>query len=79
MRSLDQEIQLTPGSYVLHPPGELHEFTNGIERTVLYRVRFGDDMSSRHYQNRSAPMWSQSEEDAAYFASVGVPSDAQRP
>ena len=30
-----------PGAFVVHPPGELHEYINGDERTLLFRVRYG--------------------------------------
>lgn len=41
-------IDITPGAFVVHPPGEMHEYTNGTERTLLFRVRYGQDMTSRH-------------------------------
>jgi len=28
-------------SFVVHPAGELHEYANGPERTLLFRVRYG--------------------------------------
>jgi quercetin dioxygenase-like cupin family protein len=48
MKTPDGTVAITPGSFVLHPPGEDHEYTNGSERTLLFRVRYGDDMVSRH-------------------------------
>src|SRR5438477_2751968 len=47
MRTPEQAVPVTPGSFVVHPPGELHEYVNGSQRTLLFRVRYGDDMSSR--------------------------------
>jgi len=32
-----------PGSFVIHPRGEQHEYTNGPQRTLLFRVRYGKD------------------------------------
>jgi quercetin dioxygenase-like cupin family protein len=46
MRTPDRTIRVVPGSVVVHPPGELHEYVNGSERTVLFRVRYGTDMAS---------------------------------
>ena len=40
MKTPDANIDVIPGSFVVHPPGELHEYTNGAERTLLFRVRY---------------------------------------
>ena len=68
MRTPAAEIEVTPGSFVVHPPGEVHEYVNGPARTLLFRVRIGDDMTSRHLDNRGLAGWTQRPEDAAYFA-----------
>ena len=68
MRTPDREVAIIPGSFVVHPPGEVHEYVNGPERTLLFRVRIGDDMTSRHLANRGVEGWTQRPEDAAYFA-----------
>src|SRR6187399_2500736 len=44
MRTPTQSLAIVPGSFVVHPPGELHEYTNGAQRTLLFRVRYGADM-----------------------------------
>ena len=41
MRTPTQTVEVVPGSFVVHPPGELHEYENGRERTLLFRVRYG--------------------------------------
>ena len=41
-----QRVEVRPGAFVVHPPGELHEFNNGPDRTLLFRVRYGPDMQS---------------------------------
>ena len=46
MRTPEETIEIVPGSVVIHPAGELHEYVNGSERTVLFRVRHGDSMVS---------------------------------
>jgi hypothetical protein len=51
----------------VHPPGEVHEYENGTERTMLFRVRYGTDMASRHWKWRGNNEWKQSGEDAAYY------------
>jgi len=69
MRTQDRDVEIIPGSFVVHPPGEIHEYENGPERTLLFRVRIGDDMVSRHQGNRAIDGWTPSPEDLAYFAS----------
>jgi quercetin dioxygenase-like cupin family protein len=68
MRTPEGEVEITPGRFVIHPPGELHEYVNGPARTLLFRVRIGEDMTSRNVANRGVSNWTQSREDAAYFA-----------
>jgi mannose-6-phosphate isomerase-like protein (cupin superfamily) len=67
MRTPKQSVQVTPGSFVVHPPGEVHEYENGMARSLLFRVRYGSDMSARHYDWRNNPEWEQSPEDVAYY------------
>lgn len=67
MRTPDHEVAIVPGSFVIHPSGELHEYINGPERTLLFRLRVGDNMTSRHLANRGVEGWTQRPQDAAYF------------
>jgi hypothetical protein len=67
MRTPGQTIAGVPGAFVVHPPGEVHEYENGPQRTLLFRVRYGADMVSRHVTWRGHPGWTQSAEDAAYY------------
>jgi len=67
MRTLRETIDVVPGSFVVHPPGELHEYSNGPARTLLFRVRYGIDMSSRHFEWRGNAQWKQRPEDDEYF------------
>ena len=67
MRTPTQSLAIVPGSFVVHPPGELHEYTNGAQRTLLFRVRYGPDMHARFYGWRGKPDWKQSKEDTEYF------------
>jgi quercetin dioxygenase-like cupin family protein len=67
MRTPTQRLDIVPGSFVIHPPGELHEYANGAERTLLFRVRYGADMHARLYEWRNMPSWQQSRADAEYF------------
>jgi quercetin dioxygenase-like cupin family protein len=67
MRTPEETVDVTPGSFVVHPPGELHEYENGPERTLLFRVRYGRDTVSRHADWRGKPNWQQRPEDAEYF------------
>ena len=68
MRTPDQTVAVVPGSFVVHPPGELHEYENGNARTLLFRVRYGKDMRAHFIDWRKHPGWTQSAEDRAYFA-----------
>jgi len=67
MRTPERTIDVVPGAFVVHPRGELHEYINGPQRTLLFRVRYGEDMSTRHLDNRHISGWKQSAEDADYF------------
>jgi quercetin dioxygenase-like cupin family protein len=67
MRTPTRTIDVVPGSFVVHPEGELHEYINGPQRTLLFRVRYGDDMSTRHMENRHHKDWKQRPEDAEFF------------
>ena len=67
MRTPERTIDVVPGAFVVHPPAELHEYVNGAQRTLLFRVRYGRDMLTRHFDNRGHPGWTQSAADAEYF------------
>ena len=67
MRTPGKTVVVAPGSFVVHPPGEVHEFANGPERTLLFRVRYGADMAARHLDWRGRADFKQSAEDAAYY------------
>ncbi len=70
MKTPTGETEVVPGSFIVHPPGELHEYANGAERTLLYRVRYGGDKTSRHKEWPTNPDWRQRPEDAEYFGSA---------
>jgi len=67
MRTPKETIAVTPSSFVVHPPGEMHEYENGPSRTMLFRVRYGSDMLSRHWKWRGNAAWQQSAADAEYY------------
>jgi quercetin dioxygenase-like cupin family protein len=67
MRTPERTIDVVPGSFVVHPRGELHEYINGPQRTLLFRVRYGGDMLARHIDHRGRPGWTQSADDAEFF------------
>jgi mannose-6-phosphate isomerase-like protein (cupin superfamily) len=71
MRTPTASVDMAAGSFVVHPPGELHEFTNGAQRTVLLRVRYGTNLQARHCDWRGNPAWKQSAADAEYFREYG--------
>ncbi len=67
MRTIDEEIEIKKGGLVVHPHGELHEFTNGPERTILFRVRYGKTMVSRTKEWPTNASWEPNKEDLNYF------------
>ena len=67
MRTPTGTVDVVPGSFCVHPPGEVHEYINGPQRTLLFRVRHGTDMLSRHLEWPSHPEFKQSAEDAEYY------------
>lgn len=67
MRTPKEIVDIRPGGFVVHPPGEVHEYENGADRTLLFRIRYGADMVSRHVDWRNKPGWRQSEEDQRYY------------
>ena len=67
MRTIDEEIEIKKGGLVVHPRGELHEFTNGPERTILFRVRYGKTMVSRTKGWPTNASWEPNKEDLNYF------------
>lgn len=67
MRTPADTVEIKPGAFVVHPPGEVHENENGPQRTILFRVRYGADMRAHHHAWRDNPDWRQSPEDADYY------------
>ena len=67
MRTPDATVEVKPGGFVVHPPGEVHEYANGPARTLLFRVRYGADMAARHNDWRGRQGWKQTAEDADYY------------
>ncbi len=67
MKTPSETIEVGPGAFVVHPPGEVHEYTNGGQRTLLFRVRYGDDVVSRTLNWPSNPDFQQSPEDIDYY------------
>lgn len=67
MRTPTETIDVVPGAFVVHPRGEVHEYANGENRTLLFRVRYGEDMKAHHCDWRGNAAWTQSAEDAEYY------------
>ena len=67
MTTPEGTIEVKPGAFVVHPPGEVHEYANGPERTLLFRVRYGADMAPRMVDWPSNPDWQATPEDIDYF------------
>ncbi|MCZ6510225.1 MAG: cupin domain-containing protein [Alphaproteobacteria bacterium] len=60
-------IEVKPGAFIVHPPGEVHEYANGPERTLLFRVRYGADMAARMVDWPSNTEWQATPDDIDYF------------
>ncbi len=67
MRTPSGTVDIKPGCFVVHPRGELHEYVNGPERTLLFRIRYGDDMAGRSKDWPANQAFQQKPADAAYF------------
>lgn len=67
MNTADGQTDVTPGGFVVHPPGELHEYVNGPERSMLFRVRYGGDMAARTKDWPTNSDWQPRDVDKAYF------------
>jgi mannose-6-phosphate isomerase-like protein (cupin superfamily) len=67
MRTATETIAIVPGSFVVHPAGELHEYENGPARTLLFRVRYGDDMGWMTKTWRGQPDWKPRSDEIAFF------------
>ena len=67
MRTPERTVAVVPGAFVVHPPGEVHEYENGPQRTLLFRVRYGADMASRHLGWRGRQDFKQSADDVEYY------------
>ena len=68
MRTENEELKVKKGCFVVHPKGELHEFTTGQERTILFRVRYGNSMISRTKDWPTNPTWQATDQDREYFS-----------
>ena len=67
MRTPEQTVAVTPGAFVVHPRGELHEYENGPQRTLLFRERYGADMSTLTKEWRGQPDWKPNAASIAHF------------
>jgi quercetin dioxygenase-like cupin family protein len=69
MRTPEETVDIVPGSFVVHPEGEMHEYINGPERTLLFRVRYGPDVEPRIKEWPTNKKWQPSQLDLDYFKS----------
>lgn len=67
MRTPTGTVAVEPGAFCVHPPGEVHEYANGPQRTLLFRVRHGSDMLTRTLEWPSNADFTQSPADAEYY------------
>lgn len=57
MKTPEKTVDVSPGGFIVHPPGELHEYANGPTRSLLYRVRYGGEVSTVVKEWPSNPEW----------------------
>jgi quercetin dioxygenase-like cupin family protein len=67
MRTPERTVDIAPGSFVVHPRGDLHEYINGPQRTLLFRVRYGASMFARRAVSETGPEWKQTAQDVEFF------------
>ena len=67
MRTPTGDVAVKPGSFVVHPRGELHEYVNGAQRSLLFRVRYGEDMSTRSKDWPTNEAFRPKPEDETFF------------
>ena len=67
MRTPTDMVEIVPSAFVVHPPGELHEYENGAQRTLLFRVRYGPDLGTRTIAWRTQESWTPSSLDLEYL------------
>ena len=67
MRTPTEIGKVTPGGFMVHPPGEEHEYENGSQRSLLLRVHYGADMRAHHCAWCGSEDRRQSVENAAYY------------
>ena len=72
MRTENGTVDVFPGAFIVHPPGELHEYINGPERTMLFRVRYGKNLASRVKDWPSNPSWQANVSDKEYFQDLNM-------
>jgi mannose-6-phosphate isomerase-like protein (cupin superfamily) len=68
MKTPTETVDVKPGCFVVHPRGELHEWRTGPQRTLLFRVRYGEEFSGRTKEWPSNPDWKPRPQDIEYFA-----------
>ncbi|MGE0255731.1 MAG: cupin domain-containing protein [Alphaproteobacteria bacterium] len=68
MHAPGRTVDVRPGAFIVHPPGELHEYVNGPRRSLLFRVRYGTDMAARIKDWPTNPAWRPTAADTAYYA-----------
>ena len=67
MRTPTGTVEVVPGAFCVHPPGEVHEYINGNQRSLLFRVRYGSDMAVRTLEWPTNKEWQASADDIAYY------------
>ena len=53
MRTPEQTVAVTPGGFIVHPPGEVHEYANTISSRQLEDEQ--NSRSSQGFINRASP------------------------
>jgi len=79
MRTPSGSVDIRPGACVVHSRSELHEYTNDGERTLLFRVRSGEDFSPRIKDWPSNPNWRTRLDESGHAPPAGTVRRRQSP
>ena len=67
MKTPSETVEVKPGSFVVHPPGELHEWITGPRARSCSACATATNMAGRTKEWPSNPDWRPRPEDVEYF------------
>ena len=70
MRTPSETIAVKPGAFVVHPPGEVHEYANGAATHAVVPRPLRHRHGRAPFDWRGRHGWTQSAQDAAYYKRI---------